>query len=179
MTLIASGDIDVGGKRCTNVKTLGTPLTATTYRLPQISLKTKSKAYIDGDVTLYVDGDVSILASAEIVLLPGATLTLTASGDIDVGGNGIVNTSTLPPKLLLYGTATTTSVKVHGMAAFYGAVYAPTADFTLLGTSDNYGSFVGKSVTTTGNAVVHYDACLGNLGGIGDGTFNIAFWRID
>ena len=101
-----------------NVKTLGSPLTAVTYRLPELKLGSQSKGYIDGDVTLYVDGNFSIKASAELVLLPGASLTLIVSGDIDVGGNGIVNTSTLPPNLLLYGTATTTEVKIHGTAAF-------------------------------------------------------------
>ncbi len=164
----------------TNVKTLGTSSTATTYRLPEISLGASSTGYIDGDVTLYVDGDFDISANAQLVILPGASLTITVSGDIDVGGQGIVNTSTLPPNLLIYGTATTTSVTLRGTAEFYGAVYAPMADITLIGTSDNYGSFVGKTVTTTGTSVFHYDECLGNLtGGIGDGTFNIAFWRID
>ncbi len=78
----------------------------------------------------------------------------------------------------MYGTATTTAVKIHGTAAFYGAVYAPTADIAIVGTSDNYGAFVGKSVTTTGNAVVHYDACLGTSKGMTKKKLRMAFWQI-
>ncbi len=162
-----------------NVKTLGIPLTATTYRLPKVSLKAQSTGYIDGDVTLYVDGDFSIVGGGDLTMLPNSSLTIYVSGDIDISGNGIANTGMSPLDLMIYGTGTTGGVKIAGTSAFFGAVYAPMLDIDIRGTSESYGSFVGETIGMTGGALVHFDECLGDSSGTGNATFNVAFWRID
>ena len=113
-------------------------------------------------------------------MLPNASLTIYVSGDISVAGNGIVNTGMSPLDLMIYGTGATGGVLIAGTSAFFGAVYAPMLDIDIRGTSESYGSFVGNTIGMTGGALVHYDECLGNnAGGNGNGTFNVAFWRID
>jgi hypothetical protein len=150
--------------------------TAGTYRLPYIKINSTSKAYIDGDVTLYVDGNLDIAGSGEIVVQPGASLTIYISGNIDIGGNGAVNQTQLPQNLTVYGTSSSTTIKLHGNADFYGAIYAPTAGVDTIGSSNIYGSLVGKTIKATGN--IHYDECL-NDGLNGDDAFRIVLWRID
>ncbi|MFB3816677.1 MAG: hypothetical protein ACE147_03335 [Candidatus Methylomirabilales bacterium] len=97
------------------------------------------------------------------------------TGNVDIGGNGVIAANNAPPNLLIYGTSTNptnptapgastcTSVSIHGNGSFVGAIYAPNADISLVGNAATYGSLSGNTVTITGNGEFHYDEALGML----------------
>ncbi len=116
-------------------------LTTGCYWFSSISITGNGQLTIDGAVTIYV------------------------TGNIDVGGNGILNTYKLPPNLLIYGGQDTKIVKIHGNGDFYGAVYAPEADINVYGNGATFGALTGKTAKINGNGGFHYDEDLGNLGG--------------
>jgi len=117
-------------------------LTEGTYKMSSLSISGQGSLCTEGKVILYVDGN------------------------IDIGGNGVLNASALPTNLLIYATNNCTSVSVHGNGNFYGAVYAPNAAITINGSpsASMYGAATGKNVTITGNGAFHYDVALGRVG---------------
>lgn len=117
-------------------------LTEGTYKMSSLSITGNGSLCVTGKVILYVDGN------------------------IDIGGNGILNGSGLPPNLLIYASNNCTDVKVHGNGNFYGAVYAPNAAITITGspTASMYGAATGKTVEVKGNGAFHYDKALGRVG---------------
>lgn len=137
---------------------------STAYELSGMDLKNKDSVTIKGDVTMIIDGDMTV--KGELVLEPGATLELYVSGDMDIGGTGVVNTGR-PPDLLIFNTGTGTEVKLHGNGFLSAAVYAPNSTVSLRGgggDGEMYGAVVGDSVTFSGNNYeFHYDEDLANL----------------
>ncbi|MBW3623266.1 MAG: hypothetical protein KY468_07640 [Armatimonadetes bacterium] len=101
-------------------------------------------------------------------------------GDAEIAGNGIVNSTALPPNLLIYGRSTNNAasppipgclnIDIGGNGHFHGAIYAPQASISLNGGGSNgsvSGSLAGKSVTFNGNGtVIHYDESLRELAGV-------------
>jgi hypothetical protein len=97
-------------------------------------------------------------------------------GDLDIGGNGLVNTTNQPTNLIIYGMKAATgipgcdTIDMHGNGAFHGAIYAPEADITLNGAGSSgvvFGSLSGKTVSINGNGtVIHNDESLRNVGGV-------------
>ena len=95
--------------------------------------------------------------------LPGKTV-IYCTGDFDAGGGTILNNTQLPANCQLYGMGS--SFSVGGNSAFYGVVYAPTADITRTGNADFYGVAVGKTLKFSGSGGAHYDEALGYLDGV-------------
>lgn len=133
---------------------------------------------IEGDVTMVVSGDVTIKGAMNIA--PGGSLKLYVAGDMDVGGNGIVNGSNLPKNLMIFGTDPVEggqTIKLHGNGVLVAAVDAPHAHIELKGGGSDgemWGTFVGYDVKITGNYAFHYDEALGRLN---DGEpFTIGAW---
>jgi Flp pilus assembly protein TadG len=92
-------------------------------------------ANIDGPVTIYVSGD----------------FTLTGGSDVYQGKAQNLKVVLLNPS---------TSVKLTGNTAIYADLYAPLSNVTYTGTADFFGQMVGKSLTLTGNAGIHYDESM-------------------
>jgi hypothetical protein len=166
-------------------------LSGGTYRLSELTLDGSDTLTINGDVTLIVDGPLTILGQAKIVIngtvngtsgdgtgKKGGALRIFANSDIDIGGNGIVNLTSQPKNNLIFGTETVNDIFIHGNAEFYGAIYAPTATVTGVGTADFYGGIVAQNIETTGTFGTHQDECLGTGSGGGvQNMFRIAYWR--
>jgi hypothetical protein len=123
-------------------------------------------------------GDVNIGAKGTLALQPGvyyfdsltesSTGTLTVSGDttifvkssLDLSGQGVINPMGDPTKLTVYYAGTSRVDVVGGSSAFL-EMYAPNAPMKLVGTSNFFGSFIGKTVTIQGTPDVHFDeGCL-------------------
>lgn len=123
-------------------------------------------------------GNVVIGANGTLALQPGvyyfdsltesSTGTLTISGDttifvkssLDLSGQGVINPLGDPTKLTVYYSGTS-RVDVTGGSSAFLEMYAPNADMKLVGTSDFFGSFIGKTVTIQGTPDVHFDeGCL-------------------
>ena len=173
-TLPSSGTIGIFGAK-------------TYYKVPSYSNASTDNLEIVGPVVIVVTGDVTTKGELTILNDPtGATPTngsveLYVGGDVDVGGNGIVNMSNVPANLLLLGTAasgSSQSIKISGNGAIQAAIYAPNADLELKGSGTGgvfMGAAVADTITMTGDFEFHYDEALGNLSL--DNSYMISRWR--
>jgi hypothetical protein len=139
-----------------------------------------SQTYIE----IYVTGDISVSGTGEIVIQPGVTATIYFAGNVDVSGNGILNSNNQPGNLRLYGIQPSDSSPEHvnlgGNSEITASVYAPGHDVTVNGGGSDghvYGSIVGKTVTMTGVTNLHYDEALAATGMID--SYKIVSWFED
>lgn len=161
------------------------------YIVDSVALSGKQTLNITGDVTLVVKGDVSVGGKAQINLdQTNGKLELYIDGNMDVGGNGIINTGSgysptaqgdfgvspdlagnypKPENLMIYGTSdgtTSQSFSYSGNAALAGVIYAPNADVALNGGGNGgelLGAIVAENIKVTGTYGFHYDVQLKDL----------------
>jgi hypothetical protein len=104
-------------------------------------------------------GSAQITCNGKVVLYIDQTAD-TATPDVRIGGNGIVNTSQIPANLTIYCAPDVVSFTVSGNAAIYAGIYAPQADI-VMNSGAIYGSVVGETVALNGtNSHIHYDEAL-------------------
>lgn len=133
------------------------------YRYDAFEAEGSAKVRIQGDVTLYVDGDFEVAGQAELIVEAGGSLTIYHAGsDFYLAGGGMINETETPANFRLLSRAST--VEFAGTSSFYGAAYAPSATIIPTGTSDIYGSFVGRQIDVGGTTNFHYDESLGRMG---------------
>jgi hypothetical protein len=161
------------------------------YQLSTISLSGGQTLTLAGNpdgsqtyIEIYVTGDISVGGSSQIVVQPGVTVTIYFAGNIDVSGNGILNTKNQPSDLQLYGIQPPANSSKHvslgGNGQIIASVYAPNHDVSINGGGTNghvFGSVVGKTVTMTGVTNLHYDETLGSTGIINN--YKIVSWFED
>jgi hypothetical protein len=97
---------------------------------------------------------------------------------LDLGGNGIAN-STFNSTLLQIQYAGNGAINLHGNGQSTGVLYAPNAGITFSGNANWYGSVIGKTIQSNGNASVsiHYDRALqNNLVTVGNWTLDTFTW---
>jgi hypothetical protein len=164
---------------------------ASRYILGQISLSGSKTLTIAGSadgsqtyVEIYVTGDISVSGQGQIVIQPGVTATIYFAGNVDINGNGVLNSNNQPSDFLLYGiqppTNTSEHVNIGGNSQITASIYAPGHDVSVNGAGTNghvYGSTVGKTVTMTGVSNLHYDERLGSTGMINN--YKIVSWFED
>jgi hypothetical protein len=96
----------------------------------------------------------------------GANSTLTISGPVtiyvvgDVKFAGTINTLNNSPGNFRINVAGAGTVDLTGTSDIYADVYAPESSVGIGGTHDFYGAVVGKDLTISGTADVHYDEAL-------------------
>lgn len=130
---------------------------------------------ITGDTRIVISGDIKVSGNASIVIAPGVSLQIFADDDIDIGGNGIVNSTQNPEDLLIFGTDDgegDDTFKIAGNGVLAAAVYAPNAIVSLNGGGNSghvYGAVAAYDASLVGNAHFSYDEALDdyNLGGSG------------
>lgn len=164
---------------------------ASRYVLTGISLSGGKTLTIAGNadgsptyVQIYVTGDISVSGTGQIVIQPGVNATIYFAGNVDISGNGILNSNNQPGDLMLYGIQPPDGASEHvnfgGNSQITASVYAPGHDITVNGSGTNghvYGSIIGKSVTMTGVSNLHYDESLGATGMIN--SYKIVSWFED
>lgn len=139
-----------------------------------------SRTYIE----IHVTGDISVTGNGQITVAPGVSATIFFDGNIDIAGNGVVNTNRSPSDLLLYGVQPAAGANPHvslgGNGQISAAVYAPGHDVTINGGGSSghvFGSVVGKTAKMTGVTNLHYDEALGSGGLINN--YKIVSWNED
>ena len=161
------------------------------YQLSAISLNGSKTLTLAGNpdgsptyIEIYVTGDISVSGTAQITVQPGVSAKIYFAGNVDVSGNGILNTKNQPLDLQLYGIqptdGSTKHVSLGGNAQITASVYAPNADVTVNGGGSSghvYGSLIGKTVTMTGVTNLHYDEALSSGGFIN--SYKIVSWFED
>lgn len=148
-----------------------------TYRYTEISLASRKTVTINGDVIMYIDGKIKTSGQSQILINPGASLVIyQGDAEIQMSGQGIVNSSGAPPDLLIYSSSTS-RVKLSGQADFYGAIYAPGAYIQYTGQADIFGAIVGDEIKTSGQAELHYDEALSRLESSATIVYEAKSWR--
>ena len=164
---------------------------ASRYVLTGISLSGSKTLTIAGNpngtqtyVEIYVTGDISVSGTGQIVIQPGVTATIYFAGNVDITGNGVLNSNNQPGDFMLYGIQPPTTASEHvsfgGNSQITASIYAPGHDVTVNGSGTNghvYGSIVGKTVTMTGVSNLHHDERLGSTGVINN--YKIVSWFED
>jgi len=100
------------------------------------------------------------------------------STPLDIGGNGISN-GTFDSTLLQIQYAGTGTINLHGNGSSTAVLYAPNAGINFTGNANWYGSVIGKTINSNGNATVsiHYDRALQkNLMTVGNWTMDTFTW---
>lgn len=100
------------------------------------------------------------------------------STPLDIGGNGISNTS-FNSTLLQIQYAGTGTIDLHGNGQSSAVLYAPNAPITFTGNANWYGSVIGNTIGSSGNAsvAIHYDRALQrNLMTVGNWTLDTFTW---
>lgn len=124
-------------------------------------LKMTSKKALTLQKGTYVFDSFTLAGNAQLVL-PDAAVEVYVKGALDLSGGSLSSTSTTSKNLLFY-VAGSQGVKITGGSVSYG-VYAPQAQIKVAGGSHVWGSLVGKGITNTGGAAIHYDRALANVG---------------
>jgi Flp pilus assembly protein TadG len=107
---------------------------------------------------------------SKFTLSGGSSITVTGPtviycvGDFTASGSSIANASQLPTNLQVFCTGS--KVDISGGSDFYGVVYAPSSKVVRSsGSSNVYGSLIGKELTLSGGGGAHADTALGLLDG--------------
>jgi len=87
------------------------------------------------------------------------------AGGANLGGSGVINETGVARDFQYFGLPSNTSLTIPANGPFVGVIYAPAADFTLGGGSNNTNDFIGcsvtKSVKMNGHFNFHLDESLG------------------
>jgi hypothetical protein len=164
---------------------------ASRYTFSSISLSGNKTLTLAGNangsqtyIEIYVIGDMSVTGTGQIVVQPGVTATIYFAGNVDISGNGVLNSNNQPGDLTLYGiqppTNSSEHVSIGGNSQISASIYAPGHDVTVNGSGSNghvYGSIIGKTVTMTGVSNLHYDEKLSSTGVINN--YKIVSWFED
>src|ERR1043166_76824 len=164
---------------------------ASRYVLSRISLSGNRTLTLTGDqhgsptyIEIYVTGDISVTGNGQIISQPGVNTKIYFAGNVDSGGNGILNMDSNPLHMQLFGIQPSGEhaphVSLGGNSQIMAALYAPNHDVTINGGGSNghfYGSIVGKTVTMNGVTNLHYDEAMGD-GGLID-NYRIVSWFED
>src|SRR3954470_13012665 len=158
------------------------------YQLSSINLSGSKTLTLAGNadgspsyIELYVTGDISFSGTSQLIVKPGVNVKIYFQGNVDVGGNGILNSNNQPSDLQLFGIQpindTPRHVNLGGNGQIVAAVYAPNHDITINGGGSDghvFGSVVGSTVTMNGVTNLHYDEKLSSLGMIN--SYKIVSW---
>jgi hypothetical protein len=161
VVLVVTGDIDIGGNQGT-IDVSGTQ-------------DPDTGDLVESSLNLYVTGDVSIAGKG---MINSVTSTTTSEQTVVQRIRGVLTsvvetvttTSTSagrPKNLMLWGTGDDSqTIKVSGNGSLSAVVYAPNATIEAKGGGNSgaiYGSFIGDTITITGNDGFHYDESLKDL----------------
>jgi hypothetical protein len=111
---------------------------------------------------VYYFDSITEAATASLQIKGGLTqdTTIFVKTSLDLSGQGVMNPNGDPTRLTVYYSGTS-EAKLAGGASAFVEVYAPNAPVRFVGTSDFFGSFIGKTVTIQGTPEVHFDeGCL-------------------
>jgi hypothetical protein len=154
-------------------------ITPTYYEIPSYSNQNNDTLIVDGPVVIIVTG--SVTTKGEIQVTSNGSVEFYVAGDIDISGNGMVNTTDVPANMLIFGTNSVLggqSIKIAGNGALEAAIYAPNANFELKGSGSGgvfMGAAVANNITMTGNFDFHYDEALDEFAL--DTGYKINRWR--
>ena len=91
-------------------------------------------------------------------------MTLYLDGDLDAHNDAGINNENSPTNFKLYGTAESEQeFDIRANGDFFGAVYAPNADVTVMANGDIYGAFTTGNFELKSGGNFYYDIALRNV----------------
>jgi hypothetical protein len=178
--------------------TIGSAGTSSAYEFSDFSVSNNSTKTINGDVdivvlddvgidgTLVVNGTVRFVVAdqinigGEVEIANEGSMEVFVGGDVDIGGNGIVNLNK-PADLVIYSTSNApeaSDIRIRGNTVFSGAIYAPNSEIEVRGGAEVFGSLVGYEIEFKGNVAFHYDEELaGTSNSWTEESAQIVGWR--
>lgn len=123
---------------------------------------------------------ISSTGTSEWIIDTNASLNVYTDGNVDIAGNGMVNTNSQPKQCFFWGTRPTDgqTITISGNGQLKAVVYAPNAAVTLNGGGSSgkmMGSVVAKTITMNGGTEFYYDESLSNI--TSGNPYGIAKWR--
>ena len=137
----------------------------------------------EGYVEIWIPRDLTISGNGGIIIPAHVHVIFYIDGNVQIAGNGIVNTALIPGNVVLYGNHDSTvvqSMTVNGNGQFAGMIYAPSASASVRGGGSSgamYGSIFANSIFFNGVTNLHYDSAQGDVGAVID--YRIASWYED
>lgn len=131
---------------------------------------------VKGDLTVS-GGNTATLADGSycfnnITLSGGSTLVVNGSvilnlkGKLNASGGSLVNTTMLPANLQISSSYMgNNGVVMSGGSGTYALIYAPGASVVLSGGSSLFGAVLCKTLTGSGDSIIHQDTNLSNIWG--------------
>ncbi len=135
----------------------------------------------DSYIEVWVTGKFTTSGSGYILQQPGVHVTYHIEGEVTVSGSSFNNQSNIAAKNMINvispAPGVNQKVTVSGGGTFTGVINAPGADFTISGSASLSGAMIGKTMSMSGGANVHYDEALSRMGGGGMGSgYRVASW---
>jgi hypothetical protein len=144
-----------------------------------LSLSGKTKINIVGPVILIVDGAVSVSgneAGFYISNTGGAALTMFVKNNINIAGQGVVNSNWDARTFKLIPTGDSgQNISLGGNGDYRGMFLGPTFNANINGNGAWFGAILANSVSITGNGGFHYDIQCGKSNS-GEAGYSIAQW---
>lgn len=150
------------------------------YLLSDWSSNSSEPLYIAGDTTIVLTGDMKLSGKGAIEIDPSASVKIFVEGDLDLGGNGVLN-SAKPEQLLIFGTEDDPgdqNISISGNGYLSAAVYAPNADVSLNGGGTDgrvFGAVAAYDAKLVGNSHFSYDEALEELN-LGQSGYVVVEW---
>lgn len=151
------------------------------YLLSNWSSNSSTPLHFAGDTTIVLTGDMKLSGNGAITIDPSATLKIYSSGDIDLGGKGVLNISVKPEQLLIFGTASNPGeqeINISGNGFLSASIYAPNAEVALNGGGTDgrvFGAVAAYDARLVGNSHFSYDEALADYS-IDSGGFVVDEW---
>ncbi len=134
------------------------------YYASDLALSGDAFYLVIGPTILVVDGDLTLQDSANIQIADTASLEIHVSGNVNLGGQGILNGSALPARCAVIGTSDAdTAITVNTATPFHGVIYSPQADLTVRGDDrELFGAILADRILFDGRTSFHFDRDLKN-----------------
>jgi len=147
------------------------------YYLTTFSLINNKVLIIDtttGTVNIVVDSsDFKLDNNANITVNGNNPVKLYLNRNILLSNNAKINpTSNDKSSLFQIVSSSSQDINLDNNMYFYGFIWAPLAEITIVNNAEVYGAMVGKTFTLNNNQKMHYDEALKNLdaSGLTSGT---------
>lgn len=130
------------------------------YLLSSWSSNSSSPLYIKGDTTIVITGEMSFSGNGGIEIDPSASLKIYAADNINLGDNGVLNSSGKPEQLLIFGTNKTPGaqdIDISGNGFLSAAIYAPNSEVSMNGGGTNSPGSITLGDTLFSEDAVKFD----------------------
>ncbi len=104
-----------------------------------------------------------IMSHATLNISGQVIIFLAGNGPFEWAGHSVSNTSDNVNNLKIYSNSTA-DIILGENSSFAGTIYAPRADITLWDAAESYGALFGKNTIIGGNAALHYDTHIPEVG---------------